>query len=236
MTYKFFAGLVLLVVVAVGGYYAWHSNVSSGDLGSLTAGQKLSDNQVTQLIARISKFLVVPGDEQPSITVISEADKLAQQQAFYKDAKDGQVLLVYSNRAIIYDPEANKLVNVGPIVRNDNPSPTASGSATVTPEPSATPSVTPKAIVIDVLNGTGTAGLAGKTASDLKKNKLFTIGKVGDAKATYATTVVVDLTKDNPAKSAAVAELAKQLNVEVSTKLPTGEAATTADALVIVGK
>lgn len=234
MTYKFFAGLVLLVVVAVGGYYAWHANVSSGDFGNLTPGAKLSDSQVTQLIARISKFLVVPADEQPSITVISDADQLAQQQTFYKDAKDGQVLLVYSSRAIIYDAEANKLVNVGPVVRNDNPAPTASGS-TSSPSPSATPSVTPKAITIDVLNGTGTAGLAGKTASDLKKNKLFTIGKVGDAKGAYKETIVVDLTKD-AAKAAAVAELAKELGVTAVTKLPAGESATTADAVVLIGK
>jgi hypothetical protein len=235
MTYKFFAGLVLLVVVAVGGYYAWHANVSGGDLGNLTPGEKLSDNQVTKLIARISEFLVVPTNEQPSVTVISEADQLAQQQAFYKDAKDGQVLLVYSNRAIIYDAAANKLVNVGPVVRNDIPAPTASSSASVTPSPSGTPSVTPKAIVIDVLNGTGTAGLAGSTATDLKKNKLFTIGKVGDAKGAYKEMVLVDLTKD-AAKGAAVAELAKQLGVTAVTKLPAGESTTTADAVVIVGK
>lgn len=234
-TSKFISGLVLVIAVAIGGYYAWQSNSGKNSLANISSTTKLNDEQVAQVIAKIGTFLVVPADEQPSVVVIDDVQQRASQQAFYKDAKDGDVLVVYSNRAIIYDAKANKLVNVGPIVRNDAPAPVASGSATVTPSASPTPSVTPKAITVDVRNGTTTAGLAGATASTIKKNKLFTIGQVGDAKGSFTSTVVVDFTKD-AGKSAAVAELAKSLNATVVTQLPSGEATSTADALVIVGK
>ncbi len=228
MSYKLMLGLVVAVVVVIGGYSVWSHHSGSSDLANLDPDAKLTDDQVAQVTARIGEYLVLPTDEKPTVAVIKNADQLAVQQTFYKDAMDGQLLVLYSNRAIIYDPKDNKLVNVGPIVRNDaSPSPTASESPM--------PSVAPKNITVDVLNGSGTAGLAGTTASTLKKNTLFTIGKVGDAAGTYKATVVVNLSTD-PAKTAAVAELAKALKVsEIANSLPSGEKST-ADALVIIGK
>jgi hypothetical protein len=238
MSYKFISGLVLVVAVVVGGYYAWQHNASHSGLAGLSADAKVTDDQVAQLVARISKFIVVPADEKPSVVVIKGVEQLAAQQAFYKGAKDGDVLVLYSSRAFIYVAAADKLIIVGPVVRIDAPpsyGQVASGSASATPTPSTTPSVTPKPITVDVRNGTSTAGLAGATASALKKNTLVTIGKVGDASGSYTATVVVDLSKD-AGKSATVAQIAASLGVSVVTTLPKGETASTADALVIVGK
>jgi hypothetical protein len=238
-TYKLIIGLVLVILVAGGGYYAWQSNAAKGGLANLSASSKLTDSQVSELVSRISKFLVVPNNENPSVVVIKDAAQLAAQQSFYKDAKDGDVLIVYSTRAIIYDIANNKLVNVGPIVRNDTPpaeSPTASASASVSPSVSATPAPKAEAIKVDVRNGTSTAGLAGAAASTIKKNKLFTIGVVGDAKGAYTETVIIDFTTAGSGKAAAVQELATLLKAKVVTTLPANEPKSTADALVIVGK
>ena len=79
-------------------------------------------------------------------------------------------------------------------------------------------------------------GLAGATASTIKKNKLFTIGVVGDAKGAYTETIIVDFTTAGSGKAAAVQELATLLKAKVVTALPSGEQKSTADALVIVGK
>jgi hypothetical protein len=234
--YKLILGLGLVVLVGVGGYVAWQYNAGKGGLENLSVDSKLTDDQVSELVARVGKFLVVPGDEKPTVVVISGASQLAEQQSFYKGAKDGDILILYSSRAIIYDVRANKLVNVGPIVRNDNPVP--SGSPDPSASTSVSPTVTPtlEKITVDVRNGTATAGLATSTANTLKKNALFVIGNVGDAKGAFKETVVVDLTKNSPGKSATGAELAKTLNATVVTALPSGEASSTADALVIIGK
>lgn len=235
---KVIGGILLVVVVAVGGWFAWHSGSSSG-LANITVGAKLTDQQVSQIVANVGHFMTVP-DETPSVSVISDAASLAAQQDFYRGAKDGDVLVVYSSRAIIYDPKADKLVNVGPIVQNTaSPAPLASGSAAFTPgpvtslSPSATPG-TPEKVTVDVRNGTSTAGLAGATASTLKKNSWVTIGTLGDAQGSYSKTVLVDLTHGK--KPNAVATLASQLGVTSVIDIPAGEQASTADILVIVGK
>jgi hypothetical protein len=231
---KLLYGSVLIVAVAVGGWFVW-GNQSGNDLATIGEGSatKLTDDQVQRLVARIGQFMVVPSDEKPSATILRDVAVQAQQQPFYKDAKNGDVLVVYSTRAIIYDPKADKLVNVGPIERVDETSPTASGSAQASPSPSGTP-IPPEKVTIDVRNGTSTAGLAGTTASSLKKNTWVTIGVVGDAKGAYTVTTLVDLSKGK--KPGAVVALEKALGVSAVTELPKGEAPSTADILVIVGK
>lgn len=232
-TYKLVLALLVVALVGAGGWYAWRSQ-SSDDLARLSAnaGAKLTDDQVQRLIERISRFMVLPDEENPSVVVIRDAASLAQQQSFYRGAKDGDILVVYSSRAIIYDAKANKLVNVGPIVRNDAaPAPLASGSAQISP--SVTPAE-PEKVTVEVRNGTSTAGLAGSTASDLKKNSWITTATAADAKGTYTKTVIVDLSKGS--KPNAVAKLKELFSADVVTELPKGEAASTVDILVIVGK
>lgn len=234
--YKLVVGVFLLVLVAGGGWWAYNRQ-SSDDLVALSAsGGKPNDAQVQALVARIGKFMVVPADETPSATVLRDVQTLAQQQPFYHDAKDGDFLVIYSSRAIIYDPNANKLVNVGPIVRNDmppaSPSPVASGSSSL-PSPSGTPAV-PEKITVDVRNGTGTAGVAKAMAETLKKNTWVTIGTVGDAKGSYGAITLVDVSGGK--KPNAIAALEKIFGVKAVTAIPKGESASKADVLVIVGK
>lgn len=238
-TYKLMLGIVIVALVGAGGWWAFNSQ-SSDDLANLSAnaGEKLTDSQVQAVVSRVSKFMVVPSDEKPSVVVLRGTAELAAQQPFYRDAKDGDVLIVYSSRAIIYDAKANKLVSVSPIQQNTaTPVPTAvaSGSAQLTPTPStSTAPVAPEKSTIEVRNGTSTSGLAGKLASDLKKNSWVTSTKTGDAKGTYTATVLVDMTGGK--KPGAAAALETTLGVKVTTTLPKGEVTSTSDFLVIIGK
>lgn len=237
MRNKLIIAAVVIVIVGVGAAYVW-SHQGADSLAKLASqpGAKVSPEQVTQLVARISQFMNVPTGEDPSVVVLQNTADLAKQQVFYKDAKDGDILLLFSNRAIIYDAIVNKLVNVGPIVRNDAtplPDGTASASASGSPSPSATPAA-PEAVKVDVRNGTPKAGLAGATASTLKKNSWITIGAVSDAKGSFPKTLVIDLSKGT--KPNAVAKLAEMLKGTVQTTIPKGEASSTADVLVIIGQ
>ena len=227
---KFILILIVVGAIAGGGWYFFNK----GQQGfTIRPGEKLSDEQVAELIERVGRFLVLPRDEQPSVAAISDAVSLSQRQVFYENAKDGDILIVYSNKAIIYDAEADKLVNVGPIVRTDVAPTTASGS-----EPVGSPEPTPEpvAVTVEVRNGTSTAGLAGAMAAELKENELYTRVTPADATGSYTETIIVDLTGGDEGKAATLQLLADDLNAEVVTELPDGERASTHDILIIIGQ
>jgi hypothetical protein len=82
----------------------------------LEAGTTKNSQQVTDTVSRVSKLILLPTNETPTIVTVKDASKL-KGEAFYTDAKDGDVTLVYSKqkRAILYRPSQNIIVNVAAV-------------------------------------------------------------------------------------------------------------------------
>jgi hypothetical protein len=82
-------------------------------------------DQVSKLVADVSKILDVPDGETPTVATISDVDKL-KGQPFFAKAKKGDKVLIYSNarKAILYDPVAHKIIEVAPLNINGQTSPT----------------------------------------------------------------------------------------------------------------
>ncbi len=76
----------------------------------------ISEAEAVELSLEVGKIMVVPEDEVPTIATVSDP-KLLEGQAFFKNAKKGDKVLIYSQagRAILYDPEAKKIIEVAPI-------------------------------------------------------------------------------------------------------------------------
>ena len=68
-----------------------------------------------KLIQKINKLIDLPTDEEPVVGTVNDAVTLAQQQKFFSNAKNGDKVLIYQDKAIIYRPDDNKLINVGPV-------------------------------------------------------------------------------------------------------------------------
>jgi uncharacterized protein HemX len=177
------------------------------------------------LIDKIGKLIELPVGEEPTIATVSDVNKL-KGQAFFAKAQNGYKVLIYakSKKAILYDPKANKIIEVGPINIGDQ-------TKESTSQPTAKEPIT-----VAIYNGTKTAGLASITEKQLKeKMSNVTVVTKGNAKENYAKTLVIDLTGKQKANAS---EIAKYLNGEVGS-LPQTEAApasNSAQILVIVGK
>ena len=235
---KFVVGLSIVAVVGVGGWFAWRSQ-SGNDLADLAAnaGAKLTDDQVARVVAHLQKFIAIPEGEKPSAVVLNDTEERARQQAFFRDAKDGDILVYFATRAMIYDPVADKLVNYGPVI---SASPSATPDATASQSEQLATPIPPEDSKVEVRNGTTTVGLAGTTAKNLAKKYAWvtddqTWPKAADAaKNSYTGTTLVDLSKG--AKPGALAALESEFGVKAVSALPQGEASSTADFVVILGK
>ena len=208
--------VVLLGVVAGGYYYLQYEKAKSGD--SLLAAQM----EQQALIERVGKLIALPQDEQPTIATVSDIEKL-KGQPFFEKAKNGDKVLIYNKakKAILYDPVADKIVEVGPVEAG---------------EPTPTTGVRPESVRVTIHNGTTVVGLAAKIEEKLISLSSIRIDVVSKGNArhrTYTKPLVIDLTGKNPEVAA---QLAGVVGGEVGS-LPEGEfKPENADIYVIAGQ
>ena len=105
-----FLGLLLVLVGVVAGNYYYRYQLVKND------PQKVVREESTELVAAVSRLIVLPVGEQPTIATVSDREAL-KGQAFFAKAKKGDKVLIYTNarKAILYDPEADKIVEVAPL-------------------------------------------------------------------------------------------------------------------------
>ena len=96
--------------------------------------QKIAQDEVKALVAKVGQLVVLPEGEDPTVATVSHPEKL-KDQAFFAHAKKGDKVLIYAQakRAYLYDPVANKLVDVAPI--NIGAATDKTGVAKTTPTP-----------------------------------------------------------------------------------------------------
>jgi len=182
-------------------------------------------NAQAALVSEVGKLIVLPAGEQPTIATVSDINKL-KSQTFFSHARNGDKVLIYTKaqEAILYDPIANKIVEVGPIsLTQVSPTPAVGTISSMGP------------VKVALYNGTSVVGLASTKAQILKQQmpNVVIVAKSDAQKATYTTTIVADLTGKEASQTATVA---KVLNGKVAS-LPTGEAKpATAEIVVILGK
>jgi hypothetical protein len=67
------------------------------------------------IIDRVRKHINIPSDVEPTVATIVDVDALKERNDFYKNAKNGDNLIVTPNRAILYDPNADVIIDVVPV-------------------------------------------------------------------------------------------------------------------------
>src|SRR3989339_564938 len=77
------------------------------------AQEELARVENDKLIKQVSKLIDLPLDQEPVVGTVQDAAALAEQQKFFVNAKNGDRVLIYQDKAIIYRPSDNKLINVG---------------------------------------------------------------------------------------------------------------------------
>lgn len=103
-------GVLTLATIGAGGAAAYFYNQLQVD------PEAQVQEEVDQLVERVGKLFVLPEDERPTVATISDIERL-REQPFFARGKNGDRVLIYTSarKAILYDPVANKIVEVAPL-------------------------------------------------------------------------------------------------------------------------
>jgi len=211
----------------------------------LTEKEKLSLDKKTitsdeDLLARLAEMMAMPEDK-PVIYTVKDVETLAASKPFYKNAVNGDKMLLFRDRAILFRPSEGRMINVvGLDSLSDLPTAMASSSSATTSMAVTTDSSktdvttinvgsTELANSVEVRNGTPTSGLAGKWKTKLtdKGYKVLTIGNAVNDQ--YAETMVINLTGKDASK------IEQVVGATSVTNMPSGEPSSQADVLIILG-
>ncbi|MCJ7739965.1 hypothetical protein MUP32_01435 [Candidatus Microgenomates bacterium] len=228
---------ILLFIIALIPSFFFYTKYRQAQKMLAEKSSSTNKEEVRSLVEKAGKLILLPVGEEPTVITVTDINQV-KNQPFFTNAKNGDKVLVYNQakKAILYDPAANKIIEVGPLII---PSPSPAVSATLSAPPSIILSTTPIATTSSTLkvflyNGTSTVGLTGKIETLLKGklNNVEIVDRDNAQKKDYEKTLVIDLTGK---KSEQVNLLAKTVTAEVSS-LPAGEnKPPDSDFLIIVG-
>ncbi|MCR4274893.1 MAG: hypothetical protein NUW02_02485 [Candidatus Campbellbacteria bacterium] len=116
MRKKIFILLVVVVIVLITIFF-FKVNDGATNLSSDDPAVALSAKDMENIIQMVGRHIRIP-EEKPNIGVVTDIASLLQNEPFYQGAKNGDVLLIYPSisRAILFDPQQDVIINVGPVV------------------------------------------------------------------------------------------------------------------------
>ncbi len=214
--------LILLVGLALGLKLYHDSQEKIKELkNSVVLPVNPSPQEIQQVITKVGEHYVLPKGE-PKVITITGVETLKKDQPFFEQAKDGDILLVYGEKVILYDARVDKIIDIAQI-RTD-----ASSSASLS-------QVSAKKVNVVVLNGTQITGLTKRIDTILAAiEQIQIVSRDNAKKRDYTRTLVIDLKGTNP-------ELRQRLVRTLpasSVPLPEGEnhPDSTVDFVIILGE
>lgn len=220
---KYIIALAILVLIVIAsGVYAFRLKKTNDELKmKIPPTQAQEEADIATIVPYVSKYMVLP-DEKPTIATVVDKEKLNKSQPFFKDAENGDKILVFQNarKVLLYRNHgtgSGKVINFDVFVIN----PPANQQGNV------------RALPVEIRNGAGDAALAAAVEKRLKDAAGATVQtSVSDAKASdYKGILVVDPSGKN-AQSAQ--EVATFLKGQVGA-LPRGETAQGDGLVIFVG-
>lgn len=86
----------------------------------------------SEIVNKVASHILLP-DEEPKIITVQNVEELRKQQPFFEKAENGDKVLVFSQKVILYNPTLDKIIEIAQI-RPDQ------GQNPIQVNPDATPS------------------------------------------------------------------------------------------------
>ena len=87
----------------------------SMQLDRIQPQQQQNADIAREVIARVRKHIIVPGDVEPTVATIIDVEALRERNSFYNKARNGDHLILTADRTIITDPLRDIILDVAPV-------------------------------------------------------------------------------------------------------------------------
>lgn len=219
---QYIIGAVIVVAALVPSVY-FYSQYQQAQ-ARLANPNLFATEEVKNYVTQISKLMMLPSGETPTLATVNDKEKL-KGQAFFANAENGDKVLIYTTakKAILFRPSLDKIIDVAPI----NVGPAATGSAAQNPTPA------PVTVKFVIRNGTKIVGLTKTYEAELMKKvaNAEVVDRDNAQNTDFTKSFLVDL---KGTKSTGASALAAQLGLTLS-PLPPGESTPSGDFLIILG-
>lgn len=234
-----FVTFILIFIAAVSGVtvgFYYYSKYQSAI--TLPSNTETATREAETLVAKIGKLIHLPDNEEPVVATVSDMEKL-KDKPFFKDAKVGDKVLLYTKnkRAVLYDVQNNKIIEVGPLIIPSTSSADIAGISTSTSSSEVTdlPTATPSFFRVALYNGSGKDETL--QAFEKKLQNTFPMVKIVERRTqlnyNYDKTLIINLSEK---ESSDIQRMATRLNMGITDDLPEGETKPeNAEVLIIIG-
>lgn len=216
---------IILALVGCSVYFFLKYQGVSNELKKKSEGA--DKTEVLAILEKVGKLIEVPTDEEPTVATVTDKEKLKEQKFFAKaENEDKVIIFVKAQKAILYRPAWNKIIEVARIDTIDQKK-AETGVSTVSAQ------VKMEKTNMIVLNGTNVSGLTNKLSEKLTGTGEFAVLQKTNAKRLdYEKSLIVDLGVGRQ-----VAEKVAGLigMGQVTNRMPEGEATPSSQLVVILG-
>jgi hypothetical protein len=111
--------IVIICISVVGLCISLFLYLKSQGKQTVTPGQSVFSTPTpadpdAAMVEKVSRHMVLPVGN-PKVITVSDVETLKRDQPFFSRAQDGDVLLVYPERVILYSPTLDKIVEIAQI-------------------------------------------------------------------------------------------------------------------------
>jgi hypothetical protein len=108
--FKVVIPVIAVIAVIIAGYFYYQIRVFKNN------PEMIAQKEVTSLVAKIGKLVVLPTGETPTVATVSDPEAL-KDQTFFTNAQKGDKVLIYAEakKAILYSVTLNKIIDVAPL-------------------------------------------------------------------------------------------------------------------------
>lgn len=92
------------------------------------SSQRSGEDIANEILEKVNVLINIPLDPKPTVAKITDINRLKEANEFFGAAEDDDYLILTGNRAILYDPDRNIVLDMAPF-RINRESPTPSSAA-----------------------------------------------------------------------------------------------------------